>query len=1226
MMVTIVLTPPPTILGSNTLTSTKGYGFRSPTYSVVNGIAPFTYALTSTAVSRPGNATTGITFDTPTMTLRVSTAVDTGTYSETITVTDSKGALSSYVIALSVKDPVALAGTTSITKTYGELTQQAYTVTGGTGAYSFLGSNANGTNFCAPIIGTTSTYTYEEIVSVGACNWLSPTGSGNISADYVVAAGGGGGGSSRGGGGGGGGVAYGTGLTLAPSTIYPIGVGAGGAGATTEGYGYNGGNSWISTSDGSAYQVAAGGGGGGAAWTGSGNNGGTGVTAPTATVKSAAGNGGGASPNYQNGSNHDFLGGSGGTGGNFTAYSGGNSYKCTDTSQKEDGQASSSSGRVTGGGGGAGGNGGGQTVNGGTATCWVYSATGSAIPNGGAAYSTSLTGNTLYFGGGGGGSDGRSSTLSEYGYGSTGRGLGTNGGGNGEQPDVYTGGVATNAKIISALPGSAATDNSGGGGGAGLGNGYAGGSGAIVLRYPMPTTRVLNAMSLNTVSNTNGSGAVLLTIPENVTAGSKVETISVSSGGGAATLYTVNITINKATPTVSLTLPGNVATAKYGNAVTIYASATTDGTLAFSDSGTAIAGCASAATTSGVATCTWTPTVIGTRNITATFTPTDATDYNNATSSAFSVVVGKADTLTVDAGDETFTYTGSAPIVLKPFTYLGLVSIDTLTAVGMIYTGTANDGTVINQKTAPILAGTYTSTPDTTVAGVSMILNNYVAISLITGTLTINRATPALSLVYANSNAITYSPTATLDTVTASRSGTGAKSFSSITPVNCSVDSATARMTVLQAGYCQIVMSVVQDPNYLAATVTDSITISKATRTIALTATVSTLKYYDTTTVTTTLSGGATDGAITYSLNATPGCSFDSLGAILTATSGTLACTLNATIAEGTNYLTASTTSPLNLTIAKANAPVITISTVSAVDYVAGTRAQIAPQYTVTGFKGTDNWSSLTLTYTFVSNPFETFSYSDTNTPIDAGTYSITPSALTLSSGLLSNYQTPAYASSSINFTINRIVQAPIFIDNVNGEVITPFTLSIRGGSNATGTSSFAVVSGAGCSISGNVLTATTAGQCLIRGTLSAGRNYLAVTSDTTTVRVRSYTLIPVFTFVGNPNTAISLAGATPLTKGSSTCTSGCVPTLTLATPSSGYPGDVIILTGTQFTGVTGVLFNVFTPAITFNADSDTQITVQVPAGLVTNSNDSIEVVTPGGISSRNFDIFTVLP
>jgi hypothetical protein len=50
------------------------------------------------------------------------------------------------------------------------------------------------------------------------------------------------------------------------------------------------------------------------------------------------------------------------------------------------------------------------------------------------------------------------------------------------------------------------------------------------------------------------------------------------------------------------------------------------------------------------------------------------------------------------------------------------------------------------------------------------------------------------------------------------------------------------------------------------------------------------------------------------------------------------------------------------------------------------------------------------------------------------------------------------------------------------------------------------------------------------------------------------------------------------------------------------------------------------TPAITFNADSDTQITVQVPAGLVTNSNDSIEVVTPGGISSRNFDIFTVLP
>lgn len=293
-------------------------------------------------------------------------------------------------------------------------------------------------------------------------------------------------------------------------------------------------------------------------------------------------------------------------------------------------------------------------------------------------------------------------------------------------------------------------------------------------------------------------------------------------------------------------------------------------------------------------------------------------------------------------------------------------------------------------------------------------------------------------------------------------------------------------------------------------------------------------------------------------------------------------------------------------------------------DYVPSTRARITPSPSVSGLKGSDNWSSMTFTYGFVSNPFETFSYSDTNTPIDAGTYSVTPSALQLSSGLLSNYQTPNYASSAVNFTINRIAQAAVYVDNVNGDVVTPFTLTLRGGTNPTGTATF-TYSGAGCTVTGTILTATTAGQCLVRGTLSGNRNYLPVVSDTTTVRIRSYTLIPVFTFAGSSGTGITLAGATPLTKGSSSCASACVPTISLATPNQGNPGDIIVLTGTGFTGVTKVIFNVFTNALTFNADSDTQITVQIPAGVVTNYNDSIDVVTPGGTSARFFD-FTILP
>ena len=292
-------------------------------------------------------------------------------------------------------------------------------------------------------------------------------------------------------------------------------------------------------------------------------------------------------------------------------------------------------------------------------------------------------------------------------------------------------------------------------------------------------------------------------------------------------------------------------------------------------------------------------------------------------------------------------------------------------------------------------------------------------------------------------------------------------------------------------------------------------------------------------------------------------------------------------------------------------------------DYNPGYQAAIVPTYTFSGFKGSDQGDTVTLTYGFVSNPYETFSYSSTTKPTDAGTYSITPSALVMKSGLLTNYETPNYASSAINFTINRIAQSAITITNVNGEITVPYTLNIVGGNNPTGSTTYSKVGGT-CTVSGNQVTASSAGQCLIRVTLSANRNYLAITSDTVTISIRKFDLIPVFVF-SNPNTGITLSGSTPLTIGQISCTTGCAPTITLATPNSGQIGDIIILAGTQFTGVTRVIFNVFTDAISFNADSDIQITVQIPAGVVPTANDSIDVVTPGGTSARFYD-FTINP
>ena len=491
------------------------------------------------------------------------------------------------------------------------------------------------------------------------------------------------------------------------------------------------------------------------------------------------------------------------------------------------------------------------------------------------------------------------------------------------------------------------------------------------------------------------------------------------------------------------------------------------------------------------------------------------------------------------------------------------------------------------------------------------------------------------SLVYptVNTNSAVTSPPATnyitfktgiTDTpTTRSRLGNGAITYSTTTPTKCSVDSSTAVMSLVEAGSCVVNMTVAQGDNYLADSATATIEIAKGNRTITLTSATSTLKYTDTATVTTTISDGALDGSLTYSLNSSPGCSFDSFGGILTATSGTLACSLNVTIGEGTNFLSATPASALTMTIAKANAPMITIDTVTAVDYSPGNRAAIFPTYSFSGFKGTDAASSLTLTYSFVSNPFESFSYSDTRTPIDAGTYRITPSVIVMSSGLLSNYETPNYSAAAINFTINRIAQDPVSIDGVNGEVNVPFTLVYRGGNNPTATPTFTKVSGAACTVLDNGLNATAAGACVVTVTVPGNRNYLAITSETITVRVRNFVLVPVFIF-GNGTTGITIASNTPLTVGETACTTGCVPTLTAISPYDGAEGDVITLTGTNFTGALRVIFNVFTNAITFNVDSDTQISVQIPGGL-TVGDGTIEVVTPGGITARWFD-FGVLP
>jgi uncharacterized repeat protein (TIGR02543 family) len=781
------------------------------------------------------------------------------------------------------------------------------------------------------------------------------------------------------------------------------------------------------------------------------------------------------------------------------------------------------------------------------------------------------------------------------------------------------------------------TNGLGGGGGGGTAgfhklSGAPGGSGTMILKYLTQSETATQTMITAIVNQQSPSGLLTLNVPAYVNVGTYFETITVQDAANSAPYQAVvTVRVNKATPTLALSLPGSVTTAKYGSPVTVSATSPVPGRVVFVNGNDTITACSNVLASLGLATCSWTPTAIGATTLKATLIPTDTANYNNSNQTSLAVTVSKADTFTVTVLSQSETYTGTTIVANRAFTTTGLASIDSLTAISMLFAGTANDGNAYSSATAPTNAGIYSITPNFPTnaaaftfgigsAGTTSAITNYESFTVVAGTLTVIRKPQTMVFTFADSNTVTYSPTATLASTATTRLGTGTRTYSSTTPITCSI-SDSAVVTVLQAGSCGVQMAVALTDNFESDTATRTITINKGSRTLVLTPSVGTLKYSESTTVVATLSGGADDGVISYSLGSPAGCSFDPLTGELIAISGTIQCPLTAIISEGVNYL-AETSTAMALTIARANAPVITIDTVTALDHIPNTRALITPTFSVSGLKNSDTADTVSFRYAFVSNPFETFAYSDTRTPIDAGTYSITPSALTLSSGLMSNYETPTYASSAINFVLNRISQETITVENTNGEIEVPFALKTIGGST-NGTVSFAKVSGEFCTVSSLTLTATQAGNCVITVTMTGNRNYLPITSETITVRVRNFVLVQIFV-PSNPVTGITITPGTPLATDQISCTSGCVPKITGSDVYEGAEGDLVILTGTNFATVTKVYFNIYTEAPNFVADSDTQISVRVPADLPLG-DATIEVVSPGGTSNRYFD-FTILP
>jgi hypothetical protein len=125
--------------------------------------------------------------------------------------------------------------------------------------------------------------------------------------------------------------------------------------------------------------------------------------------------------------------------------------------------------------------------------------------------------------------------------------------------------------------------------------------------------------------------------------------------------------------------------------------------------------------------------------------------------------------------------------------------------------------------------------------------------------------------------------------------------------------------------------------------------------------------------------------------------------------------------------------------------------------------------------------------------------FASTSMPTNAGTYRLTPSALTLSSGSLSNYEGVTYASGLL--TINKVSQTPIKIGQYDAfPGVSTYPLNVYGGSG-TGVMRRTLTSAgtASCTLTNLMfINATTPGKCEVRVTKAADFNYFMETATAT--------------------------------------------------------------------------------------------------------------------------------
>jgi len=283
--------------------------------------------------------------------------------------------------------------------------------------------------------------------------------------------------------------------------------------------------------------------------------------------------------------------------------------------------------------------------------------------------------------------------------------------------------------------------------------------------------------------------------------------------------------------------------------------------------------------------------------------------------------------------------------------------------------------------------------------------------------------------------------------------------------------------TPTAAGSASIVVTVTDANGASVATNTFSIAIAKADQaSLAVTSTSGTFG----TPITLTATGGTVSGALSFVVadNGSMHCTLNN--GSLTA-DGAGSCTVTATMTGDSNY-NAVSSAATTVTFAKANQASITVTTISG---TYGTALSLA----ISGGSGTGA----------------------VNFQVSAGSTSCTISGTELTATAAGSCQVVAtkaadtdynsMSSASTTVTFAAAGQAAVIVTTTAGTFGTPLQLQASGGSG-TGALTFAVTDGQNttCTLTGNILTASNAGTCIVAATFAADANFNAASSAATTV------------------------------------------------------------------------------------------------------------------------------